>query len=32
MPADDVDELRVALGGPDRGGLTENPEQETGEP
>src|SRR5713101_3167916 len=32
MTAHHVDELRIALGGPDRGGLTENPEQETGEP
>src|SRR5216684_429402 len=32
MAAHHVDELRIALGGPDRGGLTENPEQETGEP
>jgi hypothetical protein len=27
MAAHHVDELRIALGGPDRGGLTENPEQ-----
>src|SRR5216683_2743897 len=32
MTAHHVDELRIALGGPDRGGLTENSEQETGEP
>src|SRR5882724_2311242 len=32
MAAHHVDELRIALRGPDRGGLTENPEQETGEP
>ena len=32
MPADDVDELRVALGRPNGGGLGENPKQETGEP
>src|SRR6266849_6788987 len=32
MTAHHVDEQRIALGGPDRGGLTENPEQETGEP
>ena len=32
MPAHDIDELRIALRGPHRGGLTENPEQETGEP
>src|SRR5882724_39459 len=32
MTAHHVDELRIALGSPDRGGLTENPEQETGEP
>src|SRR6266436_4362247 len=32
MAAHHVDEQRIALRGPDRGGLTENPEQETGEP
>src|SRR5216684_2722480 len=32
MAAHHVDELRIALGGPDGGGLTENSEQETGEP
>src|SRR5882724_7694759 len=32
MAAHHVDELRIPLRGPDRGGLTENPEQETGEP
>src|SRR6266849_5283090 len=32
MAAHHVDEQRIALGGPDRGGLTENPEQETGDP
>src|SRR6266851_9499013 len=32
MAAHHVDELRIALRGPDRGGLTENPEQETREP
>src|SRR6266852_786712 len=32
MPADDVDKLRVALRRPHRGGLTDDPEQETGEP
>ena len=32
MPAHDVDELRIALRGPHRGGLSDNPEQETGEP
>src|SRR6266478_5579003 len=32
MAAHHVDEQRIALGGPDGAGLTENPEQETGEP
>ena len=32
MTAHHVDELRIALGSPDRRGLPENPEQETGEP
>src|SRR5713226_2049674 len=32
MAAHHVDEQRIALGSPDGGGLTENPEQETGEP
>ena len=32
MAAHDIDELRIALRCPHRGGLTENPEQETGEP
>ena len=32
MTAHHVDEQRIALGGPDRGGLTENCEQQTGEP
>src|SRR5467141_154386 len=32
MAAHHVDELRIALRGPDRGGLTENPKQETGDP
>src|SRR6266853_3381631 len=32
MAAHHVDEQRIALGGPDGGGLTENPEQETGDP
>src|SRR5450755_1410127 len=32
MPAYDVDKLRVALRRPHRGGLTDEPEQETGEP
>src|SRR5216683_2153709 len=32
MAAHHVDKLRVALRGPNRGGLTENPEQETREP
>ena len=32
MPAHDVDELGIALGRPYRGGLTDDPEQETGEP
>ncbi len=32
MPAHDVDELRVALCRPHCGGLTDDPEQETGEP
>src|SRR6516225_10997643 len=32
MPADDVDELRVALGRPHGGGLGEDPKQETSKP
>jgi hypothetical protein len=32
MAAYDVDELGIAFGGPHRGCLSENPEQETGEP
>src|SRR5713226_4883247 len=32
MAAHHVDEQRIALGSPDGGGLTENPEQETGDP
>src|SRR6266851_4075093 len=32
MAAHHVDELRIALGSPDGGGLTEKPEQETGDP
>src|SRR5258707_13641262 len=32
MAAHHVDEQRIALRGPDRGGLTENPKQETREP
>src|SRR5712691_11112714 len=32
MAAHHVDEQRIALGGPNRAGLTENPKQETGEP
>ena len=32
MPAHDIDELRVALRRPHRGGLTEDPEQEAGDP
>src|SRR5216684_3076944 len=32
MTAHHVDELRIALRRPDRGGLTENPKQETGDP
>src|SRR5216683_6843529 len=32
MTAHHVDEQRIALGGPDRGGLTENPEHETRDP
>ena len=32
MAAHDVDELRVALGGPDRGRVAERPEQQAGDP
>jgi hypothetical protein len=32
MPAHDIDKLRVALRRPHRGGLIDDPEQETGEP
>ena len=32
MPAHDVDEERIALRGPDGGGVAERPEQETGDP
>src|ERR1700688_1425328 len=32
MPAYDVDELRIALCRPHRGGLSDDPEQETSEP
>src|SRR5450631_1494076 len=32
MPAYDIDKLRIALRRPHRGGLTDDPEQETGEP
>ena len=32
MAAHHVDELWIALGSPDGGGLTENPKQETGDP
>jgi hypothetical protein len=30
MPADDIDEERVAFGGPDRSGVTDDPDDETG--
>ena len=32
MPPYDIDELRIALRRPHRGGLSDDPEQETGEP
>ena len=32
MSAHHIDEQRIALGGPDRGGLSDDPKQETGEP
>ena len=32
MPADDIDELRITLRGPDGGRLSQDPEQETREP
>jgi hypothetical protein len=32
MSPHDIDELRVAFRRPHRGGLTDDPEQETGEP
>src|SRR5260370_25985663 len=32
MAAHDIDELRIALRRPHRGGLADDPEQETGEP
>src|SRR3546814_10693053 len=32
MPASDVDELRIALGGPDRGEMTDRPERQANQP
>ena len=32
MPAHHIDKERIALGGPDRGGMADGPEQETRDP